>query len=293
MKKISVAIATFNEEKNIGPCLKTVKDWVSEIVVVDGGSTDKTVALAKKYGAKVTVTDNPPIFHINKQKAVDQCSGDWILQLDADERVTTELKREIQEIIGMSPEEIKKRKLDHKKNLLFKRHQEILEQRDGKFGTEGGEIVAFFVPRRSYFLGRYLKYGGVYPDGVIRLFKKGKAYFPCKSVHEQIKVRGRVAWLENELLHFADPTFSHYLARFNRYSSLTAQEHVKKKQPLNMVAAIRYVIVIPLKHFLILFFRHKGFLDGFPGFVFAIFSAIQKTTGYVKYWELVHGKKIH
>ena len=97
--KLSVAIATFNEEENLGSCLDSVKDWVDEIVVVDGSSTDKTVEIAKKYGAKVIVRENPPIFHINKQKAIDACRGKWILQLDADERVSPELKEEILEVV--------------------------------------------------------------------------------------------------------------------------------------------------------------------------------------------------
>ncbi len=258
MKKISVAIATFNEEKNIGPCLETVKDWVSEIVVVDGGSTDKTVAIAEKYGAKVTTTDNPPIFHINKQKAIDQCSGDWILQLDADEIVTPELRDEIKKII----------KQDRAK-------------------------AGYFLPRRNYFLGRWMKKGGLYPDNVIRFFKKGKARLPCKSVHEQMAIDGEVGYLKNELIHNPFPNFSEYLNKANRYSSLLAEEYAKKHLKTNIFALIKYLFVVPGLTFINLYFRNLGFLDGFPGFVFALFSALQKKAGYVKYWELAHDKKIH
>ena len=91
--KLSVAIATYNEEKNIGRCLASIADWVSEIVVVDGSSADRTPDIAREYKARVIKTDNPPIFHINKQKAIDECKGDWILQLDADEIVTPQLMR--------------------------------------------------------------------------------------------------------------------------------------------------------------------------------------------------------
>ncbi|MDQ7001559.1 MAG: glycosyltransferase family 2 protein [Ghiorsea sp.] len=98
MSKISVVLATFNEENNIGDCLKTIKDWADEIIVVDGESTDRTVEIAKKHGAKVFITSNKPIFHINKQMAIDKAKGDWILQLDADERVTPELRDEILKI---------------------------------------------------------------------------------------------------------------------------------------------------------------------------------------------------
>src|SRR5579872_3225700 len=108
MKKntLSVVLATFNEEENLPRCLESVKDIAQEIVIVDGTSTDKTVAIAKKYGARVMVTDNPPIFHINKQKALEMAKGEWILQLDADEQVSKQLGEEIQKIITMTDEEI-------------------------------------------------------------------------------------------------------------------------------------------------------------------------------------------
>ncbi len=258
MKKISVAIATFNEEENIGLCFEAIKDWVSEIVVVDGGSTDKTVAIAEKYEARVTTTDNPPIFHINKQKAIDQCSGDWILQLDADEVVTPELRDEIKKIIKQDK-------------------------------TKAG----YYLPRRNYFLGRWMKKGGLYPDHVIRFFKKGKARLPCESVHEQMVVDGEIGYLKNELIHNPFPSFSEYLNKANRYSSLLAEEYAKKHSKTNIFALIKYLFVVPGLTFLNLYFRNLGLLDGFPGFIFALFSALQKKAGYVKYWELAHDKKIH
>src|SRR5664279_967941 len=103
---ISVILATFNEEKNLADCLDSVRDIAREIIIVDGSSTDKTVEIAKAYHAKVLVTDNPPIFHINKQKALEMATCEWILQLDADERVSNELAAEIKQIIQMSEEEL-------------------------------------------------------------------------------------------------------------------------------------------------------------------------------------------
>lgn len=286
--KISVAIATFNNQESIQDCLKSVAGWVEEIVIIDGGSTDKTVALAQKYTQKIIVTDNPPIFHVNKQKAVDECTGDWILQLDSDEIVSSGLAKEIQMVVAMPSKELRTRKIEGAKMSLFLRHQKILEERDGPIGRSNGEIVAFLIPRKNYFLGRYLLHGGVYPDGVIRLFKKGKAKFPCKSVHEQIAVDGEVAWLENDLIHMADPDFSRYLLRSNRYTSLTAQEYLTKDLSTDIFTTIVYIIFMPLRRFLQLYFRHKGFLDGFPGFVFALYSGLHIAISYVKYWEMKH-----
>lgn len=280
--KLSVALATFNEEKNLGKCLESVKKLASEIVVVDGSSTDNTVKIAKTFGAKVIVVDNPPIFHINKMKAVNASSFPWILQLDADEVVSQSLADEIRGVINMSDEEIE----DYQKKLpqrgLFLRHQKILERRDGAVGTEKGEYAAFFIPRANYFLGRYLKYGGVYPDGVIRLFRKGKAYLPCKSVHEQYVVLGRVGWLSSDLLHFDSPTFSKYIRRNNRYTNLMASEIKEEKKQGNPLFALDYLFVKPLWWFVLTFIRHKGFLDSWQGFVFSFFSSLRFPISYLK-----------
>ena len=203
--RLSIALATHNEEENLKRCLDSVKRIASEIVIVDGDSSDKTVEIAKSFGAKIIVRENPIMFHINKQKAIDESTGDWILQLDADEFVSAELADEIKKLINMSEEEID----EYQKETpsLLKKHHEILEKRDGSIGKENEHYAAFFVPRANYFLGRFLKFGGVYPDGVIRLFKKGKAYLPCKDVHEQYVVEGRVGWLRNDLMHWDSPTF--------------------------------------------------------------------------------------
>lgn len=281
-KKLSIALAVYNEEENLAKCLNSVRDLVDEIVVVDGGSTDRTVEVAKKYGAKVIVTDNPPIFHINKQKALDACSGRWILQLDADEIVTPELIREIRQVIEMTDEEIRNRTVDWRKKKLFLRHQKIVEKRDGKIGTERGDIVAFFVPRKNYFLGKFLRYAGTYPDGVIRLVKKGKAFFPSETVHEQIQIDGKVQWLYHDLIHFSNPTLKKYLAGASKYTNLLAEKLRSKGVKFGFASALYYFVFKPVATFLNLFLRHKGFLDGIHGFFFSLFSALHYPVAYIK-----------
>jgi glycosyltransferase involved in cell wall biosynthesis len=281
MNKLTVALATYNEENNIEDCLRSVKGIASEIVIVDGTSSDNTVELARKYGAKVEITDNPPIFHINKQKALNMASNEWILQLDADERVSAELAGEITKVINLSDEEMGKYQEDLPGRKLFLRHQELLEKRDGKIGRESGPYIAFFIPRLNYFLGKYLRYGGVYPDGVIRLVKKGHAHFPAKDVHEQIAVDGRVGWLKSPLLHIDSKTFSRYLKRNNRYTDLMAQELSKEK--VRPLSALDYMLLKPVEWFTMTYFRHKGFLDGAPGFIFSFFSSLRFPISYVKF----------
>lgn len=254
MKRISVAVATYNEDENIGRCLESVYKWVDETVVVDGSSKDKTVEIAKKYKAKVIVADNPPIFHINKQKAIDACAAGWILQLDADEIVSAELKEEILSTI-------------HHESI-----NRLIDQ----------SINGYWIARKNYFLGKFLMKGGQYPDYTLRLYKKGKGRLPCKSVHEQAVVEGKVGYLKNPLLHYPYADFSEYLEHFNRYTDLIAEELRLERVKLSIIQFLNYVSIKPLSWFVKTYFRHKGFMDGFAGFVFSFFSALRFPVAYIK-----------
>ncbi len=248
MKKISVALAVYNEESNLRQCLKSVKDLAWEIVIVDGGSKDKTIQIAKEFGARIIHTKNLPNFHINKNKAIDAASGDWILQLDADEIVTDELAGEI------------------KKNI-----------------SSETNLNGFWIPRKNFFLGKFLTKGGQYPDYTLRLYKRGKGRLPAKDVHEQAVVEGEVGYLKNDLIHMRDKTFSIYLDRFQRYTDLLASQLKSKGQKINLISFINYMFVKPLFWFLKAFIRHRGYVDGFPGFVFAFFSSLRFPVSYWKY----------
>lgn len=282
MPKLSAAIATFNEEENIGDCLESIKDIVDEIVIVDGGSSDKTVEIAKSYKAKVIETNNPQIFHINKQKSFDAAKGEWILYLDADEIVSKELAAEILKVINMTNNEIAEYQKTLKNRNLFLRHQKLLEQRDGKIGTDDREYVAFFIPRLNFFLGKFLRYGGVYPDGVIRLFKNKKAYLPAKDVHEQMVVKGRVGWLQKDLIHYDSKTFKRYLKRNSRYIDLMVKDLKKNNQNPGF---LDYVVIKPVSWFLTTSLRNKGILDGFQGLTFSLFSALRFPRAYWRYYK--------
>jgi len=248
--KLSVALATYNEEEMIGPCLQSIQCLADEIVIVDGSSTDKTREIAKEFGAKIIKTTNKPMFHTNKNLAINHCQGDWILQLDADERVPLELAEEVTQTVN-----------------------------DPK-----NEFVAFWLKRKNYFLGKFFKKGGQYPDPVIRLFKKGKARLPERTVHEQMEVEGKVGWLKNDLIHWATPKFSRYWLRENRYSSLEVEnlsrERLNLFNPLNW---LKFLVIKPAFTFLNIFIFHKGFVDGWQGFVFAFFSGFHFAWAFAKY----------
>lgn len=248
MNKISVVLAVFNEEENLKKCLDSVRRFAFEIVIVDGGSSDKTVGIAKSYGARVINSDNPPVFHVNKNKAIDKATGNWILQLDADEVVSKELCEEIL-----------------------------------KVANENDDINGYWIPRSNFFLNRFLKKGGQYPDYTLRLYRRGKGRLPAKDVHEQAEVSGKVGFLRHDLIHIRDKDFATYFDRFNRYTDLIANQLGEKHTAKNTASFINYVFVKPVWWFLKAYVRHKGFMDGFAGFVFALFSSLRFPVSYLKY----------
>lgn len=252
MKKLSVTLAVYNEEKFLSDCLTSVKAIADEIIVVDGKSTDKTVKIAKKFKARVIETSNKENFHINKKMANEKATGEWILQLDADEVVTPALASEIKKTIDSNP-------------------------------VENG----FWLPRSNYFLGKFLKKGGTYPDYTLRLYRRGKGNLPAKDVHEQAVVEGKVGHLKNNLLHFSNKTFGEYIEkRFNRYSDIMARE-------VNG-GFVEYIFIKPLfdplQGFVPVYFRHLGFLDGFPGFIWALFQALLFPIAYFKSIDIKEGR---
>ncbi len=263
MSKLSVALATFNEEKNIERCLESVKDIADEIVIYDAESTDKTREIAKKYGAKIIVGKNYPIFHVNKQIAIDACRGDWILQLDADEIVPPELAKEIKSVVSGSSD------------------AKALADR------QLSDVNGYWMPRKNYFLGRFLMKGGQYPDYTLRLYKRGKGRLPQKDVHEQAMVEGKVGYLKNALLHYPYKNLSNYLSKWQRYNNLiSAQIHEELKSKNNILKlgyGFGYFFIKPTHWFLTTYGRHKGFMDSWQGFTFSLFSALRFPVSYIKY----------
>jgi glycosyltransferase involved in cell wall biosynthesis len=252
-KTLSVVLATYNEEKNLASCLDSIKDLADEIVIVDGTSSDKTVEIAKEYGVIVKITTNKPNFHINKQMAIDMASKDWILQLDGDEHISNEQKDEIKEILEKDPK----------------------------------EFNGYWMPRKNWFLGRFLMKGGQYPDYTLRFYRNGKGRLPQKDVHEQAVVDGKVGYLGFALLHYPYKNFSHYLRKWNLYNNLFAAQIKQDLEKKNIFAklffAFVYLCAKPGHWFLITYFRHKGFMDGWQGFLFSLFSALRFPVSYIKY----------
>ncbi len=253
MKTLSVVLATYNEEKNLSACLNSLKDIADEIIIVDGSSTDKTVEIAKKYKAKIKITTNKPNFHINKQMAIDMATKDWILQMDADEHLSKELKEEIVDVLT----------------------------------SDKKEFTGYWMPRKNWFIHRFLMKGGQYPDYTLRFYKRGRGKLPQKDVHEQAEVSGKVGYFKGALLHYPYKNFKHYLSKWNTYNKLFAKEIEQKESKKNIfskiISGFDYLLIKPFYWFLLTFIRHKGFMDLWAGFVFSLFSALRFPASYLKY----------
>lgn len=249
--QLSVVIATYNEEKNIDACLTSIKDLAGEIIIVDGKSTDNTVSIAKKFTDDIYSIDNDQMFHKNKQYGLSLATRPWILQLDADERVSSSLASEIKNTVANDT-----------------------------------EFAGFFIPRKNIFLGKWIKKGGLYPDYVIRLLKKDKGYFPALSVHEQIRIDGKVGYLKNDLLHYPYDSVGEYLRKANAYTTLTAHDYQKNNLKTSTINIIKYSIWMPISTALSIFIRHKGFYDKLPGFIWAVLSGSHHFLAFAKYYLL-------
>ena len=233
--------------------MDSVEGLADEIVIVDGTSSDNTVEIAKKYRAKIKITTNKSNFHINKQMAIDMATKDWILQLDGDEHISPEQKQEISQILE----------------------------------SDSKEFNGYWMPRKNWFLGRFLMKGGQYPDYTLRFYRSGKGRLPQKDVHEQAVVEGKVGYLQNALLHYPYESFAHYINKWNRYNRFAAvqiKEEMRGKNIFQKIGfGITYLLLKPIHWFLLTYIRHKGFVDSWQGFVFCLFSALRFPVSYFYY----------
>jgi glycosyltransferase involved in cell wall biosynthesis len=244
---ISLAIICLNEAANIERCIRSVP-FAEEVVVVDSGSTDATVEIAKNCGARVHV-ESWRGFRDQKQFAADNCRHDWVLSLDADEALSPEVSREIE-------------------RLLISRN---FEQVDG-----------YEMPRLTWNLGRWIRHGGWYPDHQLRLFNRHKARWEGgKHVHERVKAE-RVIRLKNPIHHWPFPDHSEQVATNNRYSSLGAEELHRKGKSFSLFR----LVTKPISKFLETYIAKRGFLDGLPGFIISVGAAYSIFLKYAKLWEI-------
>jgi glycosyltransferase involved in cell wall biosynthesis len=242
---LSVIIITKNEERNIRACLKSVT-WADEIIVVDAGSMDRTVDIAKEFTQKIFSRPWDG-YGVAKNYGLLQCTSEWILSLDADERITLELQKEI---------------LD-------------------RLSSVDQKIAALSMPRRANFLGKWINHCGWYPGRITRVFRRSAGRFSEEKVHERLEVQGVTVPLKSDLLHYTDPDLKHYFEKFNKYTSLAAEELTEN----NKKFVLGKLIINPLVVFIKMYILKLGFLDGIPGLILCVLSANYVFTKYAKLWE--------
>lgn len=249
MYSLSVIVITKNEATNIRACLESVA-WADEIIVVDSGSQDDTVAICREFTPHVYSRDWPG-FGPQKNRALGYATKDWVLSLDADERVTPELRREIEEILSRQ-----------------------------------GLIAAYDIPRLSSYCGRFMHHSGWYPDFLLRLFRHGSARFSDDLVHERLLVEGKTAQLKGTLLHHAYDDLEQVLRKLDHYSSAGAQMMCQRGKQATLSGAV----LRGLWSFVRTYFLRAGFLDGREGFMLAVSNAEGTYYRYLKLMLLNHKK---
>src|SRR5262249_31381140 len=295
--QLSVVIITYNEEANIGRTLQSVQPLVAdgkgEIIVVDSGSSDRTVEIAKTFGAKVFVEERKG-FAAQKNSAIEKAMGEWILSLDADEELDSELQQAFKDTLeGLQRLNDLDRRVPTVPADQRCAHSLSIEDASVDVTYHTGakpdeELVGLWVPRKNEFLGRWIKRGGFWPDPKLRFFRRGSGTFENRAVHEDIQVGGRTGRIHyGALLHHSYPTLSDYIEHMNRYSSLGAEMVVAKGR-------VRFsfinIVLRPMFTFLYNYFIRLGFLDGREGLLLHLYHAVYVSWKYAKAWELSRQK---
>jgi glycosyltransferase involved in cell wall biosynthesis len=247
---LSVAIVAMDEEANIGRTLASVR-WADEIVLVDSGSKDKTCEIAREYGARVIV--EPWRGYVaQKNYALDLCTRDWVLLLDADEEISPGLAEEIRAVLD-----------------------------------DAEAVNGYWMPRKNLFLGRWMRHGGFYPDAKLRLFRRGQGVVTGLDPHDRVELKPevppRTRQFKNAMVHYTYPTLSYYIAHMNRYSTLAA-EAVQAKGPRSF--SVSDIVVRPLATFFYNYVIRLGFLDGRKGLLLHLYHAVYVSWKYAKAWEI-------
>ena len=243
---LSVVIITKNTEKKIEDCLESIKDLADEIILLDGGSTDKTISLGKKYNAKI-YKQKGKNFALWRTQAKGVANGEWLFYVDYDERVSEELREEI------------------------------------KRETQTSKFSAFDMPRKNFVFGKYLRYGGWYPDYVLRLIKKKNLLRWDGEVHEQPKINGSIGRLKNALVHIKEENIGDMVTKTNRYATFEAKLLFDAGHPPVTWWRFMRVILQEIWHRLVI---KLGVLDGPEGIIYCVYQGYSRFVTYAKLWEM-------
>jgi glycosyltransferase involved in cell wall biosynthesis len=243
---VSATVITLNEAANIGSCLDALA-WVDDVLVVDSGSTDGTVEQAQARGARVIIREWPGSYAAQKNFAAGEARYDWILSIDADERVTHALAAEIRSVLTTEP-----------------------------------PVAGYRIPRVTWHLGRWIRTTDWYPDYQLRLYDRRRARWPPRLVHESVQADGPVGYLTHDLEHYAYRDISHHHASMDRYTALAARQmHEQGRR-----AGVADLALHPPAAFLRNYVLKRGFTDGLPGFVISSMNAYYVFLKFAKLWEM-------
>lgn len=242
--RLSIVVSAYNEEKTIEECLKSAS-FADEIILVNNTSSDRTVEIAQKYTPKIFTRPNNPMLNINKNFGFSKASGEWIISLDADERITPELAKEIKRVL------------------------------------KNPQANGYWIPRKNIIFGKWIKHTGWYPDHQLRLIRNGKGKFPEKHVHEMIKVQGQTGNLVNHLIHYNYESIYQFLHKMEIYVESESKNLIDKGYKLKVEDAINF----PFKEFLSRFFAREGYKDGLQGLVLSLLMAFYHLAVFVRIWE--------
>ena len=255
---LSVAIITRDEEANLARTLNSVR-FADEVIVLDSGSTDKTLEIAASFPNVKIFSEPWKGFSAQKNSAIEKCSSQWVLSLDADEELSPELQIEIRTLFTADP-----------------------------------PADAYLLRRRNLFLNRWVRHGGFYPDPKLRIFRRHAANFAPgarfseRPVHETIAVHGKIETLAHDLIHHAYPDLANYLEHMDRYSTLGAELLVTKGRTSRSATAFYWnVLVVPQLTFLWNYFARLGFLDGREGLLLHLYHSAYVSWKYAKAWETI------
>ena len=249
---VAAIIITKNEEANIGPCLESVA-WADERIVVDASSTDRTVEIAKAAGARVFIRPWPG-YGPQKNFGMDQAQAEWILIVDADERVTEPLRHEILSILQAGPVP---------------------------------EIGGFEIPRRNFFYGRWIRGGGMYPDYQVRLFRRTANRYDDVLLHERLHLHGKIERLTHPMDHHSIPAIGDHVRKMARYTTLGAQEKLRSRAQVSALDLAGNHLGTILKTYLL----RGGYRDGIHGIIVALFAGMFTFVKYAKAWEALNVKR--
>ena len=251
MPTLSAILITRNEEANLEDCLASLDGLATQIVVVDTQSTDRTLAIAQRYGALISSPPDWPGFGPQKNRALDLASEDWVLSLDADERLTPELRAEIMGVLDKP------------------------------------QTDCYAIPRLSWYCGRFMRHSGWTPDYVDRLFKRGSARFSSDLVHERLIPKGPVLRLKNQMLHYSFMNLAQVQEKMERYSTASAQQAFARGKTASPLKAILHGAWSFFRTYIL----RAGFLDGPQGFSLALANAKGSYLRYIKLWRLIKKSK--